>query len=180
MLSHLLLISGSTRTGSTNTAVLRTVQTLLPVGVTATLYRGLSTLPAFSPDVGEHAAAAAAEQLRSEIDRAAAVLFCTPEYAGALPGSLKNLIDWTVGGGELYRKPVAWINVAQSGRGSGAHAELTKVLGYVDAHVLRPGGFLVPVDRTAVGPDGLVTDEDVLRQLREVLEAILTLVGSLV
>ncbi|WP_306796085.1 NAD(P)H-dependent oxidoreductase [Nocardia sp. XZ_19_369] len=25
------------------------------------------------------------------------VLFCTPEYAGTLPGSLKNLLDWTVG-----------------------------------------------------------------------------------
>lgn len=39
-----------------------------------------------------------------------AVLFCTPEYAGALPGSFKNLLDWTVGGGETYGKPAAWIN----------------------------------------------------------------------
>jgi NAD(P)H-dependent FMN reductase len=40
------------------------------------------------------------------------VLFCTPEYAGALPGSFENLLDWTVGGGEMYRKPVAWINAS--------------------------------------------------------------------
>ena len=32
-------------------------------------------------------------------------MFCTPEYAGGLPGSFKNLLDWTVGGGEIYRKP---------------------------------------------------------------------------
>jgi hypothetical protein len=25
----------------------------------------------------------------------------TPEYAGTLPGSLKNLLDWRVGGGDL-------------------------------------------------------------------------------
>jgi NAD(P)H-dependent FMN reductase len=34
------------------------------------------------------------------------------EYAGTLPGSLKNLLDWTVGGGEIYGKPAGWINVA--------------------------------------------------------------------
>ena len=58
--------------------------------------------------------------LRRQLADADAVLFCTPEYAGTLPGSLKNLLDWTVGGGELYGKPVAWINVANPGRGDGA------------------------------------------------------------
>jgi len=46
-------------------------------------------------------------KLRRQIAASDAVLFCTPEYAGALPGRFKNLLDWTVGGGEIYGKPVA-------------------------------------------------------------------------
>ena len=40
------------------------------------------------------------------------MLFCAPEYAGLMPGSLKNLLDWTVGGVEMNGKPTASINVA--------------------------------------------------------------------
>jgi chromate reductase len=39
------------------------------------------------------------------------LLFCTPEYAGALSGCFKNLFDWTVGGGEMYAKPATSLNV---------------------------------------------------------------------
>jgi NADPH-dependent FMN reductase len=34
------------------------------------------------------------------------VLFWTPEYAGTLPGCLKNLLDWTADGSDLYGKSV--------------------------------------------------------------------------
>ena len=37
------------------------------------------------------------------------VVFATPEYAFGLPGSLKNALDWLVGSGELYEKPVVVI-----------------------------------------------------------------------
>ena len=47
---RILLISGSGRDGSTNTAVLRTAAQLAPVGVTAELFSGLLTLPLFNPD----------------------------------------------------------------------------------------------------------------------------------
>ena len=97
---QILLISGSTRRGSGNTAALRTVQAIAPEGITAEMYEGLAVLPAFSPDEDEHPPGPAAE-LREGIAAADALLFCTPEYAGTLPGSLKNLLDWTVGGGEI-------------------------------------------------------------------------------
>ena len=113
---RILLISGSTRRGSGNTAALRTVQALAPDGITAEMYDGLAALPAFSPDEDEHPPGPAAD-LRARIAAAGALLFCTPEYAGTLPGSLKNLLDWTVGGGEIYGKPVGWVNVAVGGRG---------------------------------------------------------------
>ena len=87
-----------------------------------------------------------------------AVVFCTPEYAGTLPGSFKNLLDWTVGGGELYGKPAAWIDVANEGRGGGAQATLGTVLGYVGAQVVERACRRLPVAREWVSASGVITD----------------------
>ncbi|MCM3926562.1 NAD(P)H-dependent oxidoreductase, partial [Frankia sp. AiPs1] len=108
----------------------------------------------------------------AQLAAADAVLFCTPEYAGALPGSLKNLLDWTVGTGDLYGKPAAWINVAAPGRGLGALAELTTVLGYVTAEVIEAACVAIPVARDAVAADGTVSDEPVRAALVGALQAI--------
>jgi chromate reductase len=169
---RVLLVSGSTRGASTNTAALRTARLVAPQGVTAELYDGLADLPAFIPEDEPASTHPAVRDLRQRLDAADLVLFCTPEYAGALPGSFKNLIDWTVGTGELNRKPVAWINVAAPGRGGGALAELATVLGYVDAIVIEPGGLHLPVARAAVGPDGTVDDPQFRTELREALRRI--------
>lgn len=47
---RILLVSGSTRAGSTNTAVLRTAPLVAPADVSTSLYAGLTVLPAFNPD----------------------------------------------------------------------------------------------------------------------------------
>ena len=154
---RILLISGSTRHGSGNTAALRTVQAMAPDGITAEMYGGLAALPAFSPDEDQQPPGPAAE-LRARIAAADALLFCTPEYAGTLPGSLKNLLDWTVGGGEIYGKPVGWINVAVGGRGTGAEEHLAMVLRYVGAVAVERACIRVPIPRDAVGPDGIIGD----------------------
>lgn len=171
--AHVLLVSGSTRSGSGNTAALATMAALAPDGVAAAMYDGLASLPAFNPDDDGDRLPKAAAELRREIAASDAVLFCTPEYAGNLPGSFKNLIDWTVGGGELYRKPVAWINVAVGGRGQAAIDALSGVLGYVGAEVVEPACRHIPVDRAAVGPDGTVTDPGFAAGAAEVWDALL-------
>jgi NAD(P)H-dependent FMN reductase len=170
---RVLLVSGSTRAGSTNTAALRTAVSLGVDGVDAVLWERLVEVPAFVP--GDDAVSdPAVEGLRRALARSDAVVFCTPEYAGTLPGSLKNAIDWLVGTGELYSKPVAWINVAAPGRGAGAEATLSTVLGYVDADVVEPACVRLPVGRDQVDADGLVHDlqlrAGLVEQLRTVAE----------
>lgn len=168
-----LLVSGSTRTGSTNTAVLCTAASLTPDGIRAVLYTGLVDLPAFVPDADVEHPHPAVAHLRRQLADAHAVLLCTPEYAGTLPGSLKNLLDWTVGTGDLHRKPVAWLNVAAPGRGEGADATLRLVLDYVGAELMEPACTRVFVPRDAVGPDGLVADPDVRTAIASVWERVL-------
>ena len=117
-------------------------------------------------------------RLRREIAAADAVLFCTPEYAGTLPGSFKNLLDWTVGGGQLYGKPAAWINVAVPGRGQGAEDALAAVLGYVGADVVEAACRRIPVDRADVSPDGSISDPGFRAEAAQVWDALLGHLGE--
>jgi NAD(P)H-dependent FMN reductase len=103
----ILLIPGSLRSSSTNTAVLLTVHASPVPDVQAVLYEGLGDLPHFNPDDDVAPPARAVAALREAIRAAGAVVFSTPEYAGALPGSFKNLFDWTVGDDQAGRWLIA-------------------------------------------------------------------------
>lgn len=171
---RILLVSGSLRAGSTNSALLRTVQAVAPPGAETVLYDGMATLPHFNPDDDPEGGAppAPVAELRAELGAADAVLFCTPEYAGGLPGAFKNLLDWSVGGGETYGKPVAWVNVAGPASPTGAadaHASLRRVLGYTGSVVVEDACAHIPVPRAAVGPDGLIADPAIRERVARAL-----------
>lgn len=172
-MANILLISGSTRTASSNSALLRTAVAAAPAEIGAVLYEGLAALPHFNPDDDREPLPAAVAELRTAIAAADAVLFCTPEYAGTLPGSMKNLLDWTVGGTELSDKRVAWVNAAADGRrGAGAMATLATVLGYVQASVVENACRHVPVPIGAIGDDGLIADKATRTAIADVLTAL--------
>ena len=168
----LLLISGSLREGSTNSAMLRTAQAIDPE---TERFTAMGALPHFSPDDDVDDLPAAVVELRAAVGRVDAVLVCTPEYAGALPGAFKNLLEWLVGGGEAYRKPIAWINVsgpaAPSG-GADAHDSLRKVVGYLSMEIVEEACVRIPVARDAVGEDGLIADSAIREPLVAALAAL--------
>jgi NAD(P)H-dependent FMN reductase len=162
-MAKLLLISGSLRGGSTNSATMRTAAALAPDGTRAEVYDGMGRLPHFNPDddpadgIGLDPEVAALREALAEVD---ALLLSTPEYAGALPGSFKNLLDWTVGGGQTSGMPVAWINVSGTAAPSGgadAHDSLRKVLGFTGAEIVEAAVLRLPLSRDDVGEDGLIT-----------------------
>jgi chromate reductase len=159
---RVLLVSGSLRAESTNAAVLRTVHAIAPAGVETAIYEGLATLPHFNPDDDFEPLPGPVIELRAQVEAAGAVLFCTPEYAGALPGSFKNLLDWSVGGPEMYEKPVAWMN-ASTRAAAHAHDSLRTVLGYIHAEIIEGASAHVPVPRQAIDLDGLIGDGEIPR-----------------
>ena len=179
-MAKLLLISGSLRGGSTNSATLRTAAALAPAGIEAEIYDGMGRLPHFNPDddpadgVGLDAEVAA---LRAALTDADALLLSTPEYAGALPGSFKNLLDWTVGGGQTDNMPVAWLNVSGAAAPSGgtdAHDSLRKVLGYTGAVIVEAACLRLPLARDDVGKHGLVAPPET----REAIVAAMTTLAA--
>jgi NAD(P)H-dependent FMN reductase len=161
-MADILLISGSLRAGSSNSALLRTAATLLPEGFRAVTYAGMVDLPHFNPDDDHDPLPGAVVDLRRAIEHAAALLICTPEYAGALPGSFKNLLDWTVGGVEIGGKPTAWINVSSSPtEAANAHASLRLVLNYTDAEIVEDACVHLPVTSSMVDDERLIADDAV-------------------
>lgn len=176
-LRRLLLICGSLRSGSTNEALLRTVASLLPNDVAADLYDGMGRLPHFNPDDDHDPLPAEVTDLRHRIASATAILFSTPEYAGAMPGSLKNLLDWTVGGVEVSDKPTAWINISIAPAGAaGTHESLMTVLRYTGAKLVEVACVRIPVHRDAVGLDGLIGDPEIRIRTRTAVTALLAAV----
>jgi NAD(P)H-dependent FMN reductase len=168
---RVLLVSGSLRSRSTNTAVLRTAAAVAPDDVEAILVGPLADLPHFNPDDDVDPRHPAVARLRRQISNTDAVLFSTPEYAGALPGSFKNLLDWTVGdeqAGSIYEKPVAWVNASPRGAVH-AHDSLRRVLGYTKATVVEAACADIPVTAAMVGVDGLVADRSVRDRLAGVV-----------
>ena len=128
----------------------------------------------FNPDHDVDPLPQAVAELRRQIHAAAALVFSTPEYAGALPGSLKNLLEWTIGDGEagsIYRKPVAWINASPRGAAD-AHESLRKVLGYASATIVEPACVEIPVTAAMVDGDGCIADPVARQRIGSVFTAL--------
>ena len=99
------------------------------------------------------------------------MLLSVPEYAGALPGAFKNVLDWMIGDdepGSIAGKAVAWANVSPRGAVD-AHESLGKVLRYANANIIEAACHRSPVTSAMVGKDGLIADPSVRRQLATAL-----------
>ena len=176
----ILLVSGSLRRMSTNTAVLRTAARMAPEGVACLLYDQVAALPAFNPDEDRSPLHPEVQRLRAAIHRADAMIFSTPEYAGALPGSLKNLLDWTIGDdqpGSIYEKPVGWVNASPRGA-CGAHRELRTVLAYAHARLIDSACAQIAITSQMVGPDGVIAEGALRIALAGVVAALATAAAS--
>lgn len=136
----LLAISGSARRESTNTALLVAMQDHLPAGVTLSVFASLDALPVFSPDSERGELPAPVARFIELVADADAIIISSPEYVRAIPGGLKNAIDWMVSRFEVIGKPIALAHASH--RGDDMLASLRLVLstvsdGFIDSTFLR-------------------------------------------
>jgi len=172
---QLLLISGSLRRDSHNSALVRAAAGVLPPGWEAEVYEGLGTLPHYSEDLDGETPPPAVAELREAIAAADAILIATPEYNASIPGVLKNAIDWAsrpFPGNALRDKPAAVIGASTGLFGAvWAQAELRKVLAHTGARVLD-GELPVGTADEAFAEDGLLAEPDHHSRLRDIVEAL--------
>jgi NAD(P)H-dependent FMN reductase len=129
----LLAVSGSLRAASGNTLLLRAACELAPPGVSVELFDGLGALPHFNPDL-EDSPQPDVTRWKQAVTDADGLIVSTPEYAHGIPGTLKNALDWLVGGMAIVDKPILLLNA--SPLSLYAPAALTEVLRAMSAEVL--------------------------------------------
>jgi chromate reductase, NAD(P)H dehydrogenase (quinone) len=171
-----LAISGSLRRDSHNSKLLRAAAELLPSEVEVELWDGLKAVPPYDEDDDTDPAPAAVAQLRAAIAGADALLIATPEYNSSIPGQLKTAVDWAsrpIATNVLRNKPVAVIGASIGAFGAvWSQAELRKVLAATGARVADVE-MAVGHAHERFDARGRLIEEDLRRQLRDVLEVIL-------
>lgn len=170
---HILGISGSLRSTSSATAVLKQAALLLPSNTVFHLYDGLGRLPHFDDSLE---APEEVMHFRQLVANAAGVLICTPEYAFGVPGSLKNALDWTVGSGEFVNKPVALITASSVGKH--AHAALLLTLTAISAKMHDDAKLLASFIRSKLNEKYEISDTALLSDVQKLIDAFMILIAA--
>lgn len=169
---RILTICGSLRSVSSNQNLLRAAELVIRDRADVVHYTRLGDLPHFNPDVEERDLPAEPARLRAELGAADALLISSPEYAHGVPGSMKNALDWLVGGPEMVGKAVAVLNA--SNRSTIAHAQLLETLRTMSANVVIDASVTIALDaRKGMKPEEMAADGEIRPALRSALERLL-------
>jgi chromate reductase len=173
---HLLAVSGSLRAGSSNTTLLEAAARLAPPDVEITLWDGLASLPHFNPDLESPDPTVLPPPVaawRAAVAAADALLLSTPEYAGGLPGSFKNALDWLVGSLDFYGKPVAALSPTR--RSVHAQSQLRLILTTMSAHLIEGPSLVIELPSRDMSMRDILDNADVSEAVRR---AIADIVGA--
>jgi chromate reductase len=166
----LLGIPGALRAASTNRLLLAEARRAFG---DATYIEADLRLPLFDEDLEiAEGFPAAVRVLHAQITSADAIIIATPEYNKALPGVLKNALDWVsrVPGAAWRDKPVAILSAAD-GRAGGERAQysLRLCLTPFRPRVLPGPEVMIAHSRSAFDAAGRLTDDRSRKGLTELM-----------
>lgn len=135
-----------------------------------TVFSGIAGLPVFSPDAENGPLPQTVQTLVDQIRDSDGLIISSPEYVRAIPGGLKNAIDWLVSRDEIIGKPIALMHASH--RGDDMLAQLRLVLSTLsDRFMFEP---FLKVSLMKLSPDDVT--REMLRspnqaKVREFLQA---------
>jgi len=180
MTFHVLALSGSLRSGSSNTGLVMMAQRLAPAGLHIEYFPDIAFLPYYNADLDQPGAEPdSVVRFRQKVRDTDAVLLATPEYNGHLPAVLKNAFDWVSkpnGAHALTGKVVTSMSSAGGGGGGSVLTYLNTVLPYFGNTLVAEPVIELKKGAAYLSPDGTCSDPAV-----EVLvtERLANLLGTL-
>lgn len=172
---RVLAIPGSLRRASRNRGLLRAASDVAPSFIEVRLY-DLRDVPLYNGDVESEGNPAAVQELQQAIRAADALLISTPEYNGAVPGVLKNALDWASRphrDSSLLLKPVAIVGVSPGKtRSANAQAQVRAVLEATGSLVLPELGLAIAGTAGEFDGDGSVVDAELRSEVATLVEAL--------
>ena len=168
----IVAISGSLKSTSSNTNILKALGGLAPKNVVTTIVEGLDTFPFFNPEKEEGNSSVI--KLRQQIKEADGLIISTPEYAFGVPGVLKNALDYLVSSGELNEKPVAAISASPMYTGGEkALASLLLTLGALGSKMNSESALSIGNVKNKMSKTGEIIDEGTIQALQIVLNGLI-------
>lgn len=172
----IIAICGSTRSHSSNLHIIKKVAALTAAHLDMEIIENLAEMPHFNPGLDNEQVPAIVAQFREKINTADGVLICTPEYVFSLPGSLKNILEWTVSTVVFSDKPLAIITASASGEK--AHESIQLIMKTLGAKFNDDTTLLIQSPKSKVNNDGEITDEKTLQQLEYLSASFLSLLSG--
>ncbi len=166
LVKRVTTICGSLQSMSANQAMLDVVSSSFAHtgGYEVVSATGLGDIPALNPE-RQAVIPAEVSNLRTLLGSSDAVVIASPEYAGGIAGGLKNCLDWIVGSGEFYQKPVALMSAGTSG-GPIALSQMARTLTWHGAYVVSLLGMMGPKSKS--DDNGVIVDEESISQIKSV------------
>lgn len=174
----ILTISGSLKSASFNSGLLRTLASIAPEGIDI-VEASIADVPLFNEDIEVAGLPASVATLKQQIADADGVIISTPEYNFSYPGVLKNAIDWASRGPvrPFADKPVATLSVSPGNFGGiRAQTDLRRLMHSIGAHVLPKPEIAIPQAKLKFNEEKHLTDEATLTMLTTLLEKFSTFI----
>ena len=168
-------IAGSLRSQSYNKGLIQAFKDAVPEGVEMDI-AAIGELPHFNEDL-EADFPSVVQDLKDIVDSADVLIIATPEYNRAVPGVLKNAVDWLsrpYGKNSFNGKPVLVVGASPGAIGAAlAQYQLKQSLLHLNAHVLGQPEFNVGGAGDKFDATGLLTDEKTKEYISSALEILL-------
>jgi NAD(P)H-dependent FMN reductase len=181
---RIVLLSGSIRHGSLNTALAHALAELAPDGC-ETEVATIADIPVYDGDLeAEEGIPAAVEALKDKVAAADGLVLVTPEYNQGVPGPLKNAIDWMTRppsdiGRVFGRKPVALCGATPgSGATRSAQYAWLPTLRALQTRLYSDKTLLVPGAGDRFDEQGRLTDEDTRKRAAALMEGFCEFAGG--
>jgi chromate reductase len=182
--TKILGISGSLRSGSFNTMLLKTAAQLVPEGTHLEI-GSIRGIPLYDGDLESSSGVPeAVQKLKAQIMDCEGLLLVTPEYNNGIPGVFKNAIDWLSRPASdipkvFGNRPVAVIGASPGGFGTIlAQDAWLPVLRTLGTSPWFGGRLMVSRAGKAFSESGDLTDDAMRTQLRNFMSGFAASVQS--
>jgi chromate reductase len=133
----------------------------------------IADLPLYNQD-NENPLPEAVARLKSDIEKADAILFVSPEYNRSFPGVLKNAIDWAsrpYGKNSFSKKRAALCGASVGAIGAAcAQNALKPVLSYLEVNLMGQPEVYLHLKENSIDHDGHVLDESMKTFLKSFVD----------
>lgn len=174
---RLLAIPGSLRRDSYNKSLLHAAAQVAPSGTSVLVYDALGEVPLFNEDAASGSTPPpGVSKLRRALSRCDGVLIATPEYNQAVPGVVKNMIDWLSLGEPhegLEGRPIAVTGVTPGPWGTRiAQTMLRQMLVSTQAIVLPQPSLYLSDAESLFDDTGNLTDSETRQRLADLVSSL--------